>query len=97
MTVLYAWCIYQRQAWSELGRAYRFRRPSVDDAPQVIAAKNTLLDGESTVEQRQNAIGVLEVHGACTPNRPSILREVLTFLCALGVVMAGLILLVLLF
>jgi hypothetical protein len=54
----------------------------------VLAAKQVLLDGDSTLKGREHAISVLSEHGACVPNRVSVLREALTFL-AVGVVVFG--------
>jgi hypothetical protein len=94
---VYAWWFYRRQDWSELRRAYRFRRVEPEDDAEIAGAKGVLLDSASSPSQREQAIQILLSRGACTPNKVSIARDVLALLATFAIVMLVLFLLVWLF
>ena len=82
---LYCWWFFERQEWSELRRAYRFRTVEPQDDEEVAAAKRFLLNKESSSSEREQAVHVLLSRGACSLNTVSVAREALGYVVAFGV------------
>lgn len=91
---IYVWWFYRQQDWSELRRAYLFRKVEPEDDVEIADAKRVLLDGGSTPSEREQAVQVLLRRGVCALNKVSIAREALAMLATFVILMLVLFVLV---